>query len=109
MIRTIAIGIVGMLGTAATTAVGATGSGDFNIEGIGVAGITVAILLYLLKDEREKRQADQVEYRKLGDEIRTKQSEIIEKQTIASGQQASAMTRVAETLDRLLDKITKGG
>lgn len=98
IIKSVAIGVVGLTGMAATTAFDP--SPFISYEKIGIAAITIGILLYLLVMERNDRIAMTKKYQELQEGILRSHTIVLEKSAEAMREHAHAMTRLAVALDR---------
>jgi hypothetical protein len=95
------VGLVGLAGMTATAVVDTFSAGDIaGFEKLGIAAVTIAILLYLLKNERDERRETAKEYRALQDDIRKTQNTIIADHSEAMREHGRAQVRLADVLDR---------
>lgn len=106
MVRAIQIVGTGALGIIAQAAVDPSGT-FAGLEKLGIAAVTVAILFWLLRAEREERRATALRLDQLQEEIRRDHTAVISGHAEAMKMNAAAMAenarasvRLAEVMDR---------
>jgi hypothetical protein len=99
--KTIGIAAVGIVGMAATTLADPYQiAGIAGLEKIGIAAVTVAILLYLLRQERAERQRLMEDYKELQAEVRREIQPALTAHGEAMREFGKALGRLADALDR---------
>ena len=98
MIRPIGIGAIGLCGMMLNSVVDPENA--VSLERLGISAITIVILLYMLKSERDERMKMGNEYRALQDETRKENWRALAAHADAMAEHAKAQNHLAVVLDR---------